>query len=1576
MKKSLVFLFLLFVSFSISAQVLILNTDKAVFFDDFSKQLEKNLGASLNKTNLVTFGDTYKAVSDAEKDEIINLLQAFSKKGFKPQELALLTSTIGLYGKNINPKTMSVAVFLKSIWASINTLNLKSGLDMLGQLNIFLDKKVLYNSSFNKVKADYSGLSFIFFETKKDFFSTSAAVPGTPAKEEEEDLGWGEANKEEEYDPWKDANLNVTVKEEKDIVTLPKIQGLIAVFDQLDLILIGPSDSLTIKNTKGAYDFSTGTFVGEKGKFTWWAAAQQAKATFTKFYVKSFNNKFIADRVLLDHDNLLKAPIEGVLELRIEKRAANQASTYPRFKSYKNDCKLLLHQADIDYDGGYSLQGNTISSSSMFDDYCKIIANKTSKNKFTVTGKTFYFTDSTITSPRVSFITKIDKDSVTHQAVKMVFNVKKKHLQLNKLEKSGYKNSLYSDSFHQVDIRSDAMSWDLNAGGKLDFYIIAGKTEVPAVFESFDYYNADRIRGLSTAAGFNPLIPAGNLVARKKQNVITLAEMEAITKKEKFQVANGMLIGHQMGFFDYNVYKNTYSLSRKGEHYFLSFMGKKDFDDLVLTSLGSEKNSQKNASIDLTDKSLDIKGAQDFKLSDSLGISFVPKDQSMKIIGNKVFSFNGLIGVKNFKFYGDFEVEYEKFLVKLKRIDSITFTPLADYKKGSKIMIGGNYLFGKTGLLYLNSPENKSGRKKLPEYPKLEIPGGVLVYFTEPGRKQKFSNAVNFKAPSIKIDSLNSVDPVYEGTFTFNEILKPIKENLVVMKDSTMGMNHVSNQAYTLYNLKSTLKAWTPIKLDGKGLKTSAELNHIVSDLKVKDLTLFENYAIGSGDEGRINESTNNGIYFPQVAIQDYNFYWDPKADSMAINSSKGFSFYANSSLLKGNLLLKQKGLYGSGDLERKDAQISSLLYQFKEPGFTAQNAKFSVKAAPEDTKAVFSGKKMGIDFNVKTSLVNFSAIEEGFNSSEKSQLEFPFSSYNTTIDKALWDIKAKTITMSGELERSFFSSTLPNQYGLKFKGTNALYAIDTKSLNITGVNEIHSADAAVIPPKGAVFINKEGLVEPFENAKIIADTLNRYHTLTKATVKINSKISFTGNATYQFVNVSADTFNIKLGNFEFAEILADGSFSGSKSSNKLNTIARAKIIEKDSLYLSPRILYKGEMTMLSPFKNLSLNGLVLPDLKKYPMFGGSWITYKGNKSEAISINIDETLKDGGKPLYVGLHMRSNAVTDAIYPTFLSMKASGDDGDIFSTRGIFKREEQFKRFRVSPTDSTAIGNTFDFYDDKGIIELDGKFNLLGAPTKVMETVGQAILNVDSAKYRFSSLMRFDFPMSIPLVQKMGQNIVKANLDAGNSEPAIRPEEEAFIAKISQYTGKKEALKYLEKTRKEHVPLFKGDASFLTSLVISDVDLVWSPKANAYISTSKIGISNMGDVDINAQVDGYIEIAKSNVSGDEVNIYFDISPTKWYFFKYSGGQLSLTSSDDEVNKILAGGGTDGKDKKDKNANTVFMDTDMGVRFKKRFTETYLGLKEKPKATPAVVKPKDGAPVDPKKPAKKVADKDDF
>ncbi len=65
-------------------------------------------------------------------------------------------------------------------------------------------------------------------------------------------------------------------------------------------------------------------------------------------------------------------------------------------------------------------------------------------------------------------------------------------------------------------------------------------------------------------------------------------------------------------------------------------------------------------------------------------------------------------------------------------------------------------------------------------------------------------------------------------------------------------------------------------------------------------------------------------------------------------------------------------------------------------------------------------------------------------------------------------------------------------------------------------------------------------------------------------------------------------------------------------------------------------------------------------------------------------------------------------------------------------------------------------------------------------------------------------------------------------------------------------------------------------------------------------------------DINAQMDGFVEIRKS-ANGDEASIYLEASPDVWVFYDFKPGngpgsmsQLAIISSDQEINdKLLAG-----------------------------------------------------------------------
>lgn len=1501
---------------TLEAQVLNLPSDPEKFLEEYTRQIEKHVGAGAAGP----FSEFYRSsLEPAGKKELISLVQLLTNKGLRPAEVVRFTEVLSAYGTRQQPSAQELENFVSLLKKSFESHPSKAINEALAQMGNYFATGTLYTSPFNRIKVVPQKTGLKFFERKQGYFSGNQVQP----TEKPVDIGWD--------DPVEDT---VPVIKETPRGNLPDVQGLFFVFDQTDLTLISPSDSITLTGTAGAYNFMEGVFVGEGGEVRWNVTGKPVSAGLGKYAFRAASGRLLAENVNLTHQDLLQKPVTGVLEIKLEKRAPNEASSYPRFKSYHNDAAYTLNLDNYDISGGYTVIGSKITTASLYNRYSRLQVNKTSQtSRFEVVGHSLTLTDTLITSDQVSFVARLGKDSVSHPAVQLEYRIPQQHVQLNKVRKGGFRNSMFSDTFHQVDIRCDAMSWDLGSG-KMDFYIVAGKQEVAAEFESFDYFNMNRLTGLSNAAGFNPLMAAATIIGRKKKNSITIDEMMQFTRKERHIAANGMLIGTQMGFFDYHPFEDYYSISRKGLHYYFVATGKKDYDDLVFSSLNRNNEGKKNATIDFNSKSLSITGAQNFRLSDSLGIQLLPDQQSMEVIGNKVFRFNGKIVVKNFTFYGEFVLEYEKFLVNLNRIDSITFIPLDIFKKGGKLQLAGNFQFGKSGKLYLNSPDNKSGRKKLPEYPKLEIPEGLTVHFNEKGRHHLFSDQVYFKATGLSLDSLNTRDPVIPGTFTTAGIFKPIKDRLVLLPDSSMGMSHTAGGAYPVYGSQTAFKAASKIVLNKRGISSSGELHHLASVLNADKISFFEDHSEASGSSGRITEKQLGAAYFPQVNISGYTMRWEPQKDSMAVHSEKGFEFYNGSSYLKGSIVMRTAGLFGNGELSRTDSDIASASFKFDKNGFLAEKAQIRVKADEAD-KLAFSGKNVDLDFNIQQSQVRISSQNNDFNSGETAFLEFPSSSYKTTIDKALWSIKDKVITMDGSLENSVFTSTAPHQYGLRFNGTGARYDIKSKNLSITGVEEIRSADAAIQPAGGKVFVKNDGKLDAFTNATIVADTLNRYHTLTNAGVTINSRLSYSGNADYRYVNISSDTFNIKLGGFEFAEVTPDGRILDSKGSGRLSTIARASISEKDQVYLAKKMLYVGQMTMLAPFKNLSLRGQVLPDLKKYPMIGGSWINYAGSKSENVTINIDESLKDGGKPLYVGLHLKYGANSHGLYPSFLSMKSSADDYDIFLARGIFGRDEPNQRFYVKPQNESD--NTAEFYDDQGLMVLTGHFNLLGVPTKVFETVGKATVNLDSMKYRLETMMLFDFPLPIPTVQKMGQNIVKTNLDAGNSNAAIEPDDEDFVQKLSRIIGKTDTEKYKTNSQKGHIPLFKESTKFLKSLVLSKADLQWNATANAYYSTGPIGISNIGDVDINALVNGYVEVIQSHSTGNELHIYLDLSPNNWYYFIYRNGQLGMVSSDEEVNRMVNTGG--GKDK-----GVNFIDINEANRFKKRFLINYHGISE--------------------------------
>lgn len=1526
--------FCCFWSFNSSAQEIIVPTDEKEFSEYFEKLTSKTKNSFLiNQWALVdsTLQNVFTPETKKAYMQLSKTMAARNHKLTEFQYLFILTNSTVSSGKLDETSTKQLFEYLEK---AARNFPVNRVVEVFQKLTSFFDKDIIYQGNFNKLYLLPENFSFSFSDKRKDALEESVSET-KPAKETEEDFGLFDVwdTEEQEEDPWDNPALNIDPNNYGSFIKLPLVKDLLLNVQNATLVFVTPSDSLILENTNGLIDLFEGNFVGQGGKVTWENVfLPEVFAELDKFSFKISTPQIKAEEVIFHYESYLKAPVKGVLEIKGEKRPEKREPTFPRFKSYKNEAEFTQLGVNITYKGGFSMLGSRIFSTSLFDNLSTITVNKGLPNNFTVRGKRFEFTDSLITSKQVSFVTYLGEDSISHPALIFEYKPILKELNLKKVEKGGFRTAMYSDTFHEMDILCDAMQWDLN-DGKMNFYIIAGKSEIPAVFESFNYYNPDRLRRLSTVAGWNPLMYLGNYLYRKKVNEFTLNELNRLLKKDPSQIRNGVIIAMQMGFIDYDSFKDSYSLSRKGIHYYKSATGIGDYDDLVLSSVSPSGN--KNASLDRNSNALDIAGTQEFKLSDSLGIKFLPKDQEMKLTGGNSFKFAGEIIVKNYRFVGDFDVDYDNFKVNLKRIDTIAFIPIALFKKGSKKEIGGHVKYGTTGTLYLNAPNNKSGRKALEEYPKLEIPAGATVYFNNENREYNYSERVVFKIPKISQDSLNSVDLAYEGQFYSGGIIKPITEILTTMPDTSLGFTHTAKSNYELYNSSSTFAFNEPLKMTKRGLLAKGSLNHLAAKLEIEEAYLYDSIVVAKGNKAAIKEAfISSSSYFPSVSINEFNTVWKPFNDSLTIQSPEQLEFYNGTSKLKGSLVVRKAGLFGQGILDRADSETSSKAFKFNKEGFLAGQSEFKIKAASDEAKSILEGQNVDIDFKVTEQIASISPIELGFNDSLTSSIRFPNAAYKTTINNAKWDIKNQKVTMMGQLEQSRFVATSPNQFGLAFNGTGATYDILANYLKVTGVPGLNSVDAIIIPNNGEVIVKGGGKLEPFENAKVIADSVNQYHVLTNANITVNSKLSFTGNASYQFVNVSSDTFNIKLGEFKFAEIDPNGQILSSKKSDKLSTIANARVEESDSVYLSPKIIYKGDITMLAPFKNLNLKGAVRPLLTKYPFLGGNWINYRGNKSESIQINVDNTLKDGGKPLFAGLHLQSTSSADALYPTFLSAKRYEYDQDVFLANGLFQRDEANKRFVIESPDASQ---RYELYDQQGIIKMEGELRMLQEENeKDIQTYGIATVLLDSLQYEFNTMMKYNFAIAPPMLKKIGESIVKSNLDLGVAESAIAIESPEFLSKLSQFIGKKGAENYGQQYLKGHIPLFKFNPKFFATILFSDLNLKWDPVSNSFHNNGRVGISNIGETDINAMMNGYFEIIKNSSNGDEINFFLEVSADEWYYLAFKNGQLGIVSSDFEINQALSS--------KESDKSAIALDLNEAMDFRKRFLMAHLGASE--------------------------------
>ena len=143
--------------------------------------------------------------------------------------------------------------------------------------------------------------------------------------------------------------------------------------------------------------------------------------------------------------------------------------------------------------------------------------------------------------------------------------------------------------------------------------------------------------------------------------------------------------------------------------------------------------------------------------------TYIHERKEIVMLENRDIKFNGRINAGNFQFIGEqFRFNYDSFLIRLPKIDSITFNIDAPGdESGRDIKLGiSNQLRETAGVLYVNKPNNKSARRMYPEYPIFKADVGAVVYFDGADILDGvYDKSIYFTIPAFELDSASSSDP-------------------------------------------------------------------------------------------------------------------------------------------------------------------------------------------------------------------------------------------------------------------------------------------------------------------------------------------------------------------------------------------------------------------------------------------------------------------------------------------------------------------------------------------------------------------------------------------------------------------------------------------------------------------------------------------------------------------------------------------------------------------------------------------------------------------------------------------------
>ncbi len=1273
----------------------------------------------------------------------------------------------------------------------------------------------------------------------------------------------------------------------------------------VNLVGLRKTDSVVVVGTSGQYFPVAALWRGLGGRVTWQRHGLDStvRAELGRYQVEVVKPIFTCDKAKLYYPLYFQnTPVEGKFEDNVTPDRA-VSKQYPRFESFDKKLKINKIGEGISYEGGFRLQGTSVYGYGVAQEHAEVqMFNKKHERVFRGLGNLFIIEhEKSIVAEAVDAKLFMGEDSMTHPSVLVRVQIPEQIINMTRGLKGSERNPFYS-SYYAMNLDVEQVKWFLN----LDSLEIGSRvgitkgTEQTATFESNNHYDVAEYARMQSIGDKNPI---SVLMVVDKENGgsgVVKDNQFAYALNPKFDYSSIQTLLADLvakGFINYYFDQHIIEVREKLRHYANASQGKKDYDYINIESTTTGVNAQLN----LRTKETALHAVKKLELSRKQKVGVVPDGQEIVLLQNRDMRLKGRLFAGFALFEGNkMHFDYAKYQVDLDScrhldfylptgdVDPKTQQPKADAMNSTIEFV--------TGVLLIDAPNNKSGKEDLPIFPSLQTKAPSFVFYDRPQTQGGVYKRDSFyfklePFPFNGLDKYVKEDLKFKGTMQPALIFPPFKESILVRdEDKSFGFIHKTPPTgYPTYQKKG--KYTGEVDLSNKGFLGKGTVNYLTADIQSEDIIFRPKQMTCTAKKFFMTEDRASEVKVPQAKGEDVKVNWLPFRDSMYVESkAKAFElFKAPGYTHKGTLILTPSGLKGKGVFEWAGGRLTSKLIAYGPFQAKADTADLQIKA--------LQGNDIAFDSRNVRGELDFDAQKGHFKANaDTASTTLPLDKYKTSMNEFTWGMAAQTIDFkSKEGQLGNFMSIDPGQDSLFFRGQTAHYDMKSNLLQIGGVPYIKSADAFIYTEKGDIEIASGGKMKELKNCQIIADTINKYHQINRATVQVRGKKEYTAKGYYAY-----DITGYKQELF-FDNIVGQRHGGGNQFTKNVRTTASGQVEEKANFRMDVKTFFKGEVNLDASKKNIRFDGLAKLDAPKMP--GRQWFT--------VNAELDRTnpqLKIRGcknaeeEPLITGFFLSTEY--GQCYPRILLPAHARVDRPFMDCQGFLRYDPAGDKFVFGDTlrvadEKAKLGSRMTFENRTGDIIGEGPISL-GSGLEYMKLKAAGKLksdfNVDtSGSYRVSGEFMVGAEIIIPkaLTDVMINDIRQTVFDA--APPAIMTQLPFYEPAVSNFVtddrDRNDALNLL-KTNQLVLPPKDNKFSFL----LGKHNVIWNPEYSSFLGVDeKIPLISIAGEPIAKTMTTYVEYKMPGNKDDRFYLYIKATADLWYFFGYQAGALYCASS---------------------------------------------------------------------------------